>query len=739
MTFEYFPHQYSQFHAGKLLLLLKVLLLTTLLCVACSPSPKQRAQELHREANRYYTEGSYLEAITLWEELLTLPAELHSGEMYINLAGAAQKLCQIPKANSILQKAVQIYPNSPAIKIASAKQDTLTHNLEKAEATLASLVPLSTAEVLLAYGDLYIVKKKFNQAEESYRLALKQSKDEERGPIICRLAIALLGLNKKQEAELVLKEVSETISTKPEILFQLSLFYRIQGNISESAASLRRAIEADPNNLLLKKNLVELLFINEDYRSAITVLEEVYSVSPQNHIFIKFLIELHLRLAQFDEAQQLFKVLEDAGAIDVETYLLKGKYYLLNNEPDFAVSMFSEAVKKEPKAPLSHYLLAVAYLAGNHQSLARQNSTRALSLDPNFTEAELLLADIFFLNEDFTTSLQHLERVKKKEPENYRSYLLMGQIHFLQGKLEQAKEDFENAGKLNSQNFSASYYSAQIFEHTNVNRAATEYRALLDQGKQDPLLLRKYLNTLNQLGGHQKVQEYIDYLTSQPQILPSSYLELGKFFFFEMAFEQAENYLEKTLEIDPDNFTAYFYLAELYEKQKKWQEALINFQNALQLQPAFEAAVLRLAEIQLKQVSVDSAIQTLQESLAQNPTSSHISNNLACLYLDNEINTDTAFLLAQKAYDLAPNDPAIADTLGWAYLKKQNLTRAKWLFEEALSQSPDNPIILFHLAKAYEATQNISTAQKFARKALANGLGPNKLPEAQAIIDKQNN
>nr|MBF0221280.1 tetratricopeptide repeat protein [Desulfobulbaceae bacterium] len=741
MLSKYHIQKQLQFQPGMVLLLWKHLLLISLACtiISCSPPPKKLAQELHQDARRYYDEGNYIEATAQWQKLLALAPEFHSEEMYINQAEAFQKLCQISKTQSILQKAVALYPKSTAIKLAMAKQDTLTYNLKMAESTLDSLAPLSTVERLLAYGDLYIVEKNFTQAEQSYRAALKKSTDKEKDHILCRLAISLLSLKKDREAELLLKEVSDTSLRKPEILFQVALFYRIQGNISEAEANLQKAIEADPNNLLLKKNLAELFFFNENYRSALAVLENAHSQQPQNPIFSKFLIEVHLRLAQFDESLQLFKTLEDAGAIDVETYLLKGKYYLLNKEPDFAVSMFSEAVKKEPKFPLSHYLLSVAYLAGGHQSLARQNATKALSLDPNFTDAELLLANIFFLNEEFATSLQYLERVKEKEPENYRSYLLAGQLHLLQGSLDQAREDFENAGELNSQNLSPSYYSIQISEHTDINSAAEKYRALLDQGIEDQILLGKYLNTLKQIGGYQKVQEYIDFITSRPQISPVSYLELGKFFFLERKFEQAENHLQKTLEINPENYSAYFYLAELYEKQNQWQKAIINYQKTLQLQPTFEAAALKLAELQLKQLSVDSATQTLQESLAQNPTSPHISNNLACLYLDNGINTDDAFILAQKAYDLAPDDPAIADTLGWAYLKKQNFTRAKWLFEEALSQSPNNPIILFHLAKTYEATLNVPAAQKYASQAVANGLEPGKLIEAQAIIDKQNN
>lgn len=70
---------------------------------------------------------------------------------------------------------------------------------------------------------------------------------------------------------------------------------------------------------------------------------------------------------------------------------------------------------------------------------------------------------------------------------------------------------------------------------------------------------------------------------------------------------------------------------------------------------------------------INKAVSTLETGIAKNPKSVYLANNLAWLYLEQDIN-DKAFTLAQTAHEYRPHDPSIADTLGWAYYKKTFLT-----------------------------------------------------------------
>jgi uncharacterized protein HemY len=61
--------------------------------------------------------------------------------------------------------------------------------------------------------------------------------------------------------------------------------------------------------------------------------------------------------------------------------------------------------------------------------------------------------------------------------------------------------------------------------------------------------------------------------------------------------------------------------------------------------------------------------------------------------------------LAQKAREANPNDPGIADTLGWIYFKKGIYATALDLLKESNEKfKGQNPTVLYHLAHAHDKT-----------------------------------
>ncbi len=112
-----------------------------------------------------------------------------------------------------------------------------------------------------------------------------------------------------------------------------------------------------------------------------------------------------------------------------------------------------------------------------------------------------------------------------------------------------------------------------------------------------------------------------------------------------------------------------------------------------------------LAKGYLKLGQINKAINILEKGTALNPNHGGLAVNLACLYLEQDQQQEKAFNLAQKAYSLRLDNPAVVDTLGWAFYKRGLNTRAVWLFEQALQQEPDQPLIKSHLSLAKQAKQ----------------------------------
>jgi Flp pilus assembly protein TadD len=108
----------------------------------------------------------------------------------------------------------------------------------------------------------------------------------------------------------------------------------------------------------------------------------------------------------------------------------------------------------------------------------------------------------------------------------------------------------------------------------------------------------------------------------------------------------------------------------------------------------------------------DKAKARYEQALRINPKFGPAANNLAILYADQGGDIDKALLLAQTAREQLPQDPLVADTLGWLYYKKNVNRYALSLLKEAAMKASDNPVIQYHLGLAYQKNGDMELAKQ---------------------------
>jgi tetratricopeptide (TPR) repeat protein len=108
-------------------------------------------------------------------------------------------------------------------------------------------------------------------------------------------------------------------------------------------------------------------------------------------------------------------------------------------------------------------------------------------------------------------------------------------------------------------------------------------------------------------------------------------------------------------------------------------------------------------------------------------------NNLAWLMMERSPGTAKAYAL--RAYELAPQSAAAADTLGWILLQLGEIDRGQALLDMAASRSED-PSIHYHRVVALQRSGDIPEARR-ALSTLLNGTAsfPER-PEAQKLLKK---
>ncbi|MEM9809885.1 MAG: tetratricopeptide repeat protein [Pseudomonadota bacterium] len=96
-----------------------------------------------------------------------------------------------------------------------------------------------------------------------------------------------------------------------------------------------------------------------------------------------------------------------------------------------------------------------------------------------------------------------------------------------------------------------------------------------------------------------------------------------------------------------------------------------------------------------------SGIDDLEKALELAPDEPAILNHLGYSYVEEGQQLDRAFGMIERALALQPDNGAIVDSLGWAHYQRGNIDEAVTYLERAVSLEPSDAVITDHLGDAY--------------------------------------
>ena len=128
----------------------------------------------------------------------------------------------------------------------------------------------------------------------------------------------------------------------------------------------------------------------------------------------------------------------------------------------------------------------------------------------------------------------------------------------------------------------------------------------------------------------------------------------------------------------------------------KGDEAARRIVGWLQGHPDDLRVQLFKAEILLADKHYKLATEQLEATRLRSPKNVTVLNNLAMAYLQSQ--DARAEQVAEQAYALAADQPAVMDTLGWILVEKGDTERGLAILQRASAQAPDSREIRFHVA-----------------------------------------
>ena len=364
-----------------------------------------------------------------------------------------------------------------------------------------------------------------------------------------------------------------------------------------------------------------------------------------------------------NNSQQMLQALEEQDLTKAEHYFVKA----LENDPSdllYELATYLEGIGFYPQAKEIY-----------------------LKIVEDFPEVHLNLAAIASEDGQIEESFAYLEEIKSDSDWYVSALALKADLYQMEGLTDVAREKL----------LEALTYS------------------------EDPLLILGLAELDSELENYQEaIQGYaqLDNRTIYEQTGISTYQRIGFAYAQLGKFETATEFLEKALELEYDDLTA-FELASLYFDREEYQKAVLYFKQLDTISPDFEGYEYGYSQALHKEHQVQGALRIAKQGLEKNPFETRLL--LAASQFSYELHDASGaenYLLTAKAD--AEDTEEILLRLATIYLEQER-------YEDILdlqSEEPENLLTKWMIARSYQEMDDLDTAYEHYQE-LAGDLKDN--------------
>ena len=434
----------------------------------------------------------------------------------------------------------------------------------------------------------------------------------------------------------------------------------------------RTVLRADPANRDANYDLGVLLMAKGASAEAIPHFQRV---RPPTLATQFNLVQAYLQTKATVQALQLASELSAQNKDDIQLHFSLGSMLASEKQYKAAELELEKADALRPGTFEILYNLGQAYYRGGEKEKAELAMDRALKLKPDSPEALYLQAQIYESESRPLDALDLLVRAHKVAPQNTDIIFLMAKVSISQNYFEDAIPLLEAGLALAPQrtDFMAAL-GESYFMSGKVDKSTGIFKKLIE--------IEPSGRTYAYLG--------------------LSYLNLGRF-------DEARQYFQQGLKLDPHNSSCLFNLGLIAERQGDTATAEKLFQEVLQYNPDYSDALLELANLRVQQKKLPEAAELLRRfvRVSHNPATGYYKLAMVERSLHQAAAADRDLTVFQTLSKNAPSGAYPYEHL-FDYLD----TRSKLApgardqmdiaeLNDEIKKHPDQPEDLYLLAEAY--------------------------------------
>ena len=289
------------------------------------------------------------------------------------------------------------------------------------------------------------------------------------------------------------------------------------------------------------------------------------------------------------------------------------------------------------------------------------------------------------------------------------------------GQIEEAFAYLEEIKSDSDWYVSALALKADLYQLEGLTDVAREKLLEALTYSEDPLLILGLAELDSELENYQEaIQGYaqLDNRTIYEQTGISTYQRIGFAYAQLGKFETATEFLEKALELEYDDLTA-FELASLYFDREEYQKAVLYFKQLDTISPDFEGYEYGYSQALHKEHQVQEALRIAKQGLEKNPFETRLLLAASQFsYESHDASGAENYLLTAK--EDAEDTEEILLRLATIYLEQER-------YEDILdlqSEEPENLLTKWMIARSYQEMDDLDTAYEHYQE-LAGDLKDN--------------
>ena len=587
------------------------------------------------------------------------------------------------------------------------------------------------------------------------------------------LAEALMKQGDSVGAILVLKPMLKEHPAHADLLMLLGKAYLEDKRYQLASQYLERAASISPNTVSVHTYLAQSKLAEGDKDAAIKALKTAFDLAPDKTRTGLALATLQLQTKRYPEALETTSRIKKGAPQNPAVNNLAAEAHLGMGEIEAAREEIKEALRLDQEYYPALIQMARIEISEKHFDAAEARYSSLLRKRPSDILVMSDLAKSEVLQGHAKEAISWLEKIRniQSDADISPQLLELAKLYLQTGQPEQVLDVTRELAKLlPADNRGIELEGRAYLMMDNKREASLAFRRILMYSPESPALLNRLAELLLEAGDIENAGEAVDKaLEKDPGYLPARETRI------RVALRNGHTELAKTLaqqlqKDHPEAPTGFRLMGDILMQNRQFAAAAQAYASALSIQPGTPLLLSRfraeraagnnhaaeqllfdwlkshprdapvtalLATLQSRSGNLEKARDLYETLTSLEADNFQVFNNLAGIY--QKLGDPRALETARRAYDLAPEEPAANDTLGWILVQQGNYGEGLNYLREARARTSQHPVVSYHLAVALNGLARTAEAQRELKAALATGKPFAEEVQARALLDKLDN